>query len=67
MTERNVAPSHKQMVLVELPELLSELTELHYLAAIIKPEYTNLSIFQRYFSINCQEAENQNNVAALQM
>lgn len=67
MPERNVALFHKQMVPVELPELLSELTELHYIAAIIKAEYTNLSTFQRYFSINCEEAEKQNSVAALQI
>lgn len=55
------------MVPGELTELLSELTELHYLAAIIKAEYTNLSIFQSYFSINCKEAEKQSNIAALQV
>lgn len=67
MTNRKVAPFHKPMGPVELLEVLSKLTELHYLAAIIKAEYKNFSTFQRYFSINCKEAENQNNAAALQI
>lgn len=67
MTERNVAPFHKKMVPVALPESMSDLTELHYLAAIIKAEYTNLSIFHKYSSMNCKVAEKQNNVAALQI
>jgi len=54
------------MAPAELSELLSEPTELHYLAAVIKADYTNLSIFQRYFSINCKEAEKRNNVVTLQ-
>lgn len=37
--------SISQRVPVELPELLSELTELHYLGAIKRAECTNLSIF----------------------
>lgn len=41
MSERSVAPFHKQSVPVELSELLSELTELHYLGAAIKAECTN--------------------------